>query len=127
MREHLPGFAQMESTLTQWLTMWTQRPVKLFYAHGLRQSPQTLQSTGFAIHQDTEDFDFISHTIVVKLTADRRDEAPSQMRVVGGSGPFSYAPAAGASGMFQARLYHASVAPVSKREHLKIAFFFYRA
>ena len=25
----------------------------LFYAHGLRQSPETLASTGFAVHQDT--------------------------------------------------------------------------
>ena len=33
--------------------------VELFFAHGLRQGPETLQSTGFDVHQDTEDYDFI--------------------------------------------------------------------
>ena len=46
------------------------------------------------------------------------------MRVVGAKCYFSYAAQAGAAGLFRAKLYHASVAPVSKREHLKIAFFF---
>ena len=61
----------------------------------------------------------------MKLTADAPDEAPSAMRVVGAPGQvFHYAPAAGASGCFKARLYHASVPPVSPEEHLKLAFFF---
>ena len=47
--------------------------VELFYAHGLRQSQRTLSSTGFAIHQDTEDYAFIEYTVVVKLTPDARD------------------------------------------------------
>ena len=37
-------------------------PVELFYAHGLRQSAETLRSTGFSVHQDTEDFAFIEYT-----------------------------------------------------------------
>ena len=37
---------------------------------GLRQSPHTLKSTGFDVHQDTEDFPFIEYTVVVKLTGD---------------------------------------------------------
>ena len=74
--------------------------------------------------QDTEDFDFIDYTVVVKLTGDLANERPSQMRVVGAKGTpnFSYAPAAGACGLFRARLYHASVMPESPREHLKIAY-----
>ena len=30
------------------------------------QSPATLASTGFGVHQDNEEFDFISHTVVRK-------------------------------------------------------------
>jgi hypothetical protein len=97
---------------------------QLFYAHGLRQGLETLRSTGFDVHQDTEDFDFIDYTVVVKLTADDEGEPPSAMRVVGASRRFDYGGAAGDAGCFLARLHHASVAPVSPREHLKIAFFF---
>ena len=46
------------------------------------------------------------------------------MRVVGAHGHFEYGPAAGDAGCFYADCYHASVAPTSEREHLKIAFFF---
>ena len=74
--------------------------------------------------QDTEEYNFIAYTVVVKLTTDSVDEAPSAMRVVGANSSFFYGPAAGASGCFNARLYHASVMPESEREHLKIAYFF---
>ena len=46
------------------------------------------------------------------------------MRVVGAKRHFAYGGAAGAAGAFRARLFHASVAPKSEREHLKVAFFF---
>ena len=64
--------------------------------------------------------------MVVKLTADAEGEPPSAMRVVGAGGGrhFHYGPSAGASACFKARLYHASVAPTSAAEHLKMAFFF---
>ena len=62
--------------------------------------------------QDTEDYDFIEYTVVVKLTADETGEAPSAMRVVGGARHFEYGPNAGDAGSFRARVYHASVAPV---------------
>ena len=66
------------------------------------------------------------YSIVVKLTPDAAGEAPSAMRVVGAKGGqvFHYGPAAGAAGCFQARLYHASVAPLSPEEHLKLVYFF---
>ena len=83
--------------------------VELFYAHGLRQGPATLSSTGFAVHQDTEDYPFIEFTVVVKLTPDREGERPSAMRVVGAERHFSYGAHAGASGSFRARVHHASV------------------
>ena len=78
------------------------------------------------LHVSTEDYDFIQYTVVVKLTPDAAGEAPSAMRVVGAPGGtlFYYGPEAGASGCFRAALYHASVAPVSPEEHLKLAFFF---
>ena len=46
------------------------------------------------------------------------------MRGVGAPFHIEYGPTPGASGCFRARLFHASVAPTSEREHLKIAFFF---
>ena len=123
-RKHLPGFLAMEHTLVKWLNDFYNTNVELFYAHGLRQGPHTLKSTGFDVHQDTEDFDFIEFTVVVKLTPDGEGEPPSAMRVVGASRRFHYGAAAGSAGAFRARLHHASVAPKSSREHLKIAFFF---
>jgi hypothetical protein len=68
---------------------------------------------------------FIEYTVVVKLTPDRPGEAPSQMRVVGAPRYFQYGAAAGGSGAFLARLFHASVEPApGTSEHLKVAFFF---
>ena len=78
------------------------------YAHA------QVRSTGFSIHQDTEDYDFIEYTIVVKLTADNEGEPPSAMRVVGAAQHFAYGGSPGASGDFRARLFHASVAPESQ-------------
>eukprot|EP00966_Prymnesium_polylepis_P189000 4379084-Prymnesium_polylepis.1 len=46
------------------------------------------------------------------------------MRVLGAARPFSYGAKAGAGGTFQAALHHASVPPISDREHLKVAFFY---
>ena len=123
-RTCIPGFHEIELQLAVWLQQTFGTVVELFYAHGLRQSPETLRSTGFTIHQDTEDYDFIEYTVVVKLTADEDGEAPSQMRVVGASRHFAYGKDAGAAGAFRARLFHASVAPTSEHEHLKVAFFF---
>jgi hypothetical protein len=91
---------------------------------GLRQSTQTLKSTGFDVHQDTEDFSFIEYTVVVKLTPDEAAQSPSAMRVVGAPRHFEYGPEAGAAGSFRADVFHASVAPQGTNEHLKIAYFF---
>ena len=89
-RRHVDGFEAIEHELASWLQMKYQTVVELFYAHGLRQSPATLTSTGFAVHQDTEDYDDIEYTIVVKLTPDEAGEAPSAMRVVGAEQHFYY-------------------------------------
>jgi len=121
----VPGFHAIEEFLTIWLEATYGTVVELFYAHGLRQGPATLSSTGFAIHQDTEDYDFIEYTVVVKLTPNAPGEPPSAMRVVGATRHFHYGPERGASGSFRARVHHASVAPESGAgEHLKIAYFF---
>lgn len=94
-------------------------------AHGLRQGPASLSSTGFDVHQDTEEFDFIVYTVVIKLTPDGPAETPSQMVVVGAEKLFSYGAEAGSAGAFPARLHHASVRPLpQRRECLKLAFFF---
>ena len=58
----------------------------------------TLTSTGFDVHQDIEDYDFIEYTVVVKLTADLPGEPPSRMRVVGAPHHFQYGAAAGSAG-----------------------------
>ena len=123
-RKQLPGFARMEEELVEWLQARYGTVVELFYAHGLRQSKATLQSTGFSVHQDTEDYTFIDYTIVVKLTPDGDGAPPSAMRVVGADRHFLYGAPAGASGCFRAHLYHASVEPEADDEHLKIAYFF---
>ena len=85
LRTELPGFQAMEETLTRWLESMFSRPLELYYAHAIRQGPDCLRSTSFDVHQDTEDFDFIEYSLVVKLTADRPGEPPSEMRVVGGA------------------------------------------
>ena len=125
---HVPGFAALEAELLTWLREHRGIHAELFYAHALRQSPKLLAGTGFDVHQDTEEFDFIEYTVVVKLTADEPGEAPSSMRVLAAAGgDFHYGASAGSAGCFTARLHHASVAPTSEREHLKIAFFFRRS
>ena len=124
-RLEVPGFFEIEEYLIGWLHETFGTVVELFYAHGLRQGPLTLKSTGFDVHQDTEDYDFIEYTVVVKLTSDEAGAPPSQMRVVGATNHFSYASPAGASAAFRARVHHASVAPEDGAgEHLKIAYFF---
>ena len=88
----------MEQALLVWVQAHYHTAVELFYAHGLRQSAETLRSTGFSVHQDTEDFAFIEYTVLVKLTPDAAGAPPSAMRVVGAACPFAYDPAAGAAG-----------------------------
>lgn len=124
LRVHVPGFEAIEGELALWLLSRFDTFVELHSAHALRQSPETLKSTTFGVHQDTEDEPSILYTVVVKLTADAPEEPPSEMRVVGAPEHFRYGPAAGSSGCFQAALHHASVKPSSEREHLKIAFFY---
>ena len=46
------------------------------------------------------------------------------MSVVGAKQRFEYGPKAGDAGAFRACVFHASQAPDSPHEHLKIAFFF---
>ena len=116
----------MEAALASWMHAQYEVVVDLFYAHALRQSPSTLPATGFRVHQDTEEFDFIEYTGIAKLTPDEPAEPPSAMRVVGAPQPFEYGGAAGSCGCFRALLHHASVEPTSPREHIKIAFFFRR-
>ena len=125
-RRHVAGFKEIEDELIRIISEKFGVVVELFYAHGLRQSPETLRSTGFDVHQDTEDFEFIKYTVVVKLTADEPNEPCSKMAVVGALDDFSYGPEAGASGHFDAELFHMSRKPESEREHLKMAFFFRR-
>ena len=50
-RAHLAGFARMEEDLSSWLHVRFGTHVELVFAHGLRQSPATLPSTGFDVHQ----------------------------------------------------------------------------
>ena len=123
-RSHLPGFHAMECEIVKWLEEHYETKVELFQAHGLRQGPRTMSSTGFAVHQDNEIFKFIEYSVVVKLTPDEPDEVPSAMRVVGAPVHFKYGNMAGACGCFLAGLYHASVEPRSERDHLKMTFFF---
>ena len=115
-----PGFASIEAELVDWLANQDGEPCELFFAHALRQSPDTLRSTGFGPHQDTEDFSFIKHSLIVKLTPDESGESPSAMRVQGAGRDFEYGPQAGAAGCFLAELFHQSLAPRSAREHMKI-------
>lgn len=65
---------------------------------------------------------------MVKLTADARGEPPSAMFVVGApGGNFEYGGDAGDGGCFASRCFHASVAPTSPSDHLKMVFFFTRS
>lgn len=124
-RAEVAGFFDMEKYLIGWLHERFGTVVELFYAHCLRQGPETLKSTGFSVHQDNEEFEDIKYTVVVKLTPDGPGEPPSQMRVLGADEYFDYGAEPGAAGCFLAELFHASVAPrVGARECLKIAYFF---
>ncbi|MEC7931194.1 MAG: hypothetical protein VX218_02750, partial [Pseudomonadota bacterium] len=58
LREELPGFYEIERFLIGWLYDSFGLVVELYFCHGLRQSPLTLKSTGFDVHQDIEDFPF---------------------------------------------------------------------
>ena len=124
--QFLPRFARMADSLSAHLERILGGRFQLAHAHALRQGPDTQSTTGFKSHQDTETDDSIDRSAVVKLTADLRGEAPSRMTVLGAAYPFAYGPAAGSAGHFDSRLWHASVAPESEREHLKLTFFFRR-
>ena len=82
-RDELPGFGEMEQFLVAWLHETYGVVVELYFAHALRQSTLTVRSTGFDVHQDTEDFPFIEFTVVVKLTPDAPGSPHSRMRLVG--------------------------------------------
>ena len=123
-RNRLPGFHAIERVLVEWLQQRFGTRVELWEAHGLRQGPETKDSASFSIHQDTEEYPEVLYTVVVKLTPDGPEEPPSAMHIVGHAVDFEYGPQAGACGMFLAGLYHASVAPRSDREHLKMTYFF---
>jgi hypothetical protein len=125
-RVHMPGFKAMELELVTWLEQHFGVKVELFEAHGLRQGPSTMRSTGFAVHQDNEVHKSVEYTVVVKLTSDEEGEEPSAMHIVGAKLDFVYGRKAGDSACFRAGLYHASVLPRSPREHLKMTFFFRR-
>ena len=75
-RDELPGFGEMEQFLVAWLHETYGVVVELYFAHALRQSTLTVRSTGFDVHQDTEDFPFIEFTVVVKLTPDAPGTPP---------------------------------------------------
>ena len=120
----LPGFQAIERVLVDRLQQRFGTRVELWEAHGLRQGPETQDSASFSIHQDTEEYPEVLYTVVVKLTSDVPEELPSAMHIVGHAVNFEYGPKAGASGMFLAGLYHRSVAPRSKNEHLKMTYFF---
>ena len=66
-REKCPGFEPMEQQLVAWLAGEFGVVAELANGHVLRQSPATLRSTGFGVHQDTEDDASILFTVVVKL------------------------------------------------------------
>jgi hypothetical protein len=123
-RERLPGFHAIELELVDWLRRHFGTRVELLEAHGLRQGPKTRGSTIFSNHKDTEEYPEVLYTAVVKLTSDVPKEPPSAMHIVGHAVDFEYEPTAGAGGVFLADLYHMSVAPKSKNEHLKMTYFF---
>ena len=124
--QFLPRFARMADSLSAHLERILGGRFQLAHAHALRQGPLTRSTTAFKSHQDTETDDSIDRSAVVKLTADLRGEAPSRMTVLGAAYPFAYGPAAGSAGHFDSRLWHRSEPPESKREHLKVTFFFRR-
>ena len=133
-RNFLPGFAQIERSVLRQLARRLkkrQSRLKLQYCHFLSQSDKTAGSSVFKWHRDDEvesgdsdDSGVPVYTVIVKLTADKRGSAPSQMMVAGAAFPFSYGAQAGSAGWFLSKLWHMSVMPVSEDTCLKIAFFF---
>jgi hypothetical protein len=124
-REHLPSFAAIECTVLAHLGVLHEGcTFRLSSAHVLLQSKETLCTTVFTSHQDTENDKDVTDSVVIKLTADAAGEPASAMRVVGAGQRFFYAPEAGSAAVFDARLYHISEPPESDRAHIKLALFF---
>jgi hypothetical protein len=124
-REHVPGFAEIECAALAHLGVLHEGcTFRLSSAHVLLQSKETLSTTVFTSHQDTENDKDVTDSVVIKLTADAAGEPASAMRVVGAAQRFFYAPEAGSSAVFDARLYHISEPPESDRAHLKLTLFF---
>jgi hypothetical protein len=124
-REHLPSFAEIEcAALAHLGALHEGCTFRLSSAHVLLQSKETLSTTVFTSHQDTENDKDVTDSVVIKLTADTAREPASAMRVVGAAQPFFYAPEPGSAAVFDARLYHISEPPESHRPHLKLTLFF---
>ena len=60
----------------------------------------------------------------MKLTPTRRGEAPSRMRIIGAANDAVYGSEAGAFVCFNGDLFHESLPPESREQHLKMVFFF---
>jgi hypothetical protein len=124
-RAHLPSFAAIEcAALAHLCDLHEGCTFRLSSAHVLLQSKETLRTTVFTSHQDTENDKNVTDTLVIKLTADTAGEPASAMRVVGAGQLFFYGPEAGSAAVFDARLYHISEPPESDRAHLKLTLFF---
>jgi hypothetical protein len=63
-------------------------------------------------------------TVVCKLGADKGNEEPSRMRVIGAGTMFAYGPLAGASGAFISALWHSSAPHLAPTVSMKAVFFF---
>ena len=139
-RKFLPGFAEIERSVLRQLARRLKKKqgqlkaLKVRYCHFLSQSDKTAGSSVFKWHRDDEvgseesgesddSSGPIVYTVIVKLTADKRGSAPSQMVVAGAAFPFSYGAQAGSAGWFLSKLWHMSVMPVSADTCLKLAFF----
>ena len=123
-RAHLPNFAAIECAVLAHLgVLHGGCTFRLSSAHILLQSKETLCTTVFTSHQDTENDTHVTDSVVIKLTADNAGEPASAMRVVGAGQHFFYGPTAGSAAVFDARLYHISVPPESDRPHLKLTLF----
>jgi hypothetical protein len=123
-RAHVPNFAAIECAVLAHLSVLRGGcTFRLSSAHVLLQSKETLRTTVFTSHQDTENDPHVTDTVVIKLTADHAGEPASAMRVVGAGQVFFYGPAAGSAAVFDARFYHISVPPESDEPHLKLTLF----
>lgn len=126
-RVGLPGFQDMEQTLCDFLKRLTKEEYVLDNAHGLRQGPgpEFESSTAFDVHRDDYEDPDIKYTVIIKLTADKKDEPCSSFRVIGARSDFFYKPKEGDGAAFRAGLYHQSLpVPEGGGIHLKLAFFF---